>query len=566
MSAAIRRLGSEQKAMMDPKQRNPDIFAAPLEDNIYEWHFTIRGPYHHKQQQQPPAAATAGTADTTTVTSSSSSLPTSSAFPVLTTTTTATQEASPSSVSPETHAKLVASRAAQHVEDVDAKARTSNNSDSDCTPVLGYEKGLYHGALLFTPNFPYEPPDIMFFTPTGRFQCNVKICSSISQYHKEHWQPTYNVSFILQSLREFMRLEDEEGVGTVNKESVSRKQKQTYAEQSWEYHCPKCGCLSSETYEKYMEPYVLSNQQQHGGGSSSSSSPTPLAIPTSGQGGGSASASTAVGAETSATTAVTPTATGSVAGDAGPPVSAPLGNPSSTPTDHPSDSQDTGISDTKGPNASTIGVDTRELLKSAHELRLRRTGGGSGHATTVAAAAAVAEEDAKNFNNKKNAKQKKEEEVDAAGEDRIQSALKEVEKVNRDHLLQQLHPHSSSYREDESATDTSHPFNRCAAQEPHVEEAENGVQRPSEDHRDGIAAESHEDTDMTSSPAPGSTASSQTTAYTSTRSLTLTLPVRGGVEIDVLWWSERVFAVAWVIITVILVRRSAVWFWMLLVE
>eukprot|EP00796_Vickermania_ingenoplastis_P011886 gene11886-8171_t len=208
MTAAIRRLGAEQKAMMDPAQRSPDFFAAPLDDNIYEWHFTIRGPY---------------------------------------TVTAASPEKKPSGgTSPAASAPTEAP-----VED----ERCLDLKVCESEPLLGYEKGLYHGALIFTPAFPYEPPDILFFTETGRFECNKKICSTISNYHKEHWQPTYHIDFILQSLREFMRMEDEEGIGTLSKDSIPRQQKFIWAEESWRYTCRKCGCSSRETYEMYMAPY-----------------------------------------------------------------------------------------------------------------------------------------------------------------------------------------------------------------------------------------------------------------------------------------------------------------------
>jgi len=112
--------------------------------------------------------------------------------------------------------------------------------------MLGYELGLYHGALLFNTAFPYEPPNIMFFTATGRFDCNVKICSTISQFHKEHWQPTYNIPFILESVREFMRTEGELGSGGLFKGSVTREAKKQYALDSWDFKCNQCGCATRE--------------------------------------------------------------------------------------------------------------------------------------------------------------------------------------------------------------------------------------------------------------------------------------------------------------------------------
>ena len=35
------------------------------------------------------------------------------------------------------------------------------------TPYYG---GMYHGKLIFPPDFPFSPPKIIFLTPNGRFQ------------------------------------------------------------------------------------------------------------------------------------------------------------------------------------------------------------------------------------------------------------------------------------------------------------------------------------------------------------------------------------------------------------
>lgn len=501
MTAAIRRLGAEQKDMMDPKKRSPDIFAVPLEDNIYEWHFTIRGPYNRRQQQAdmelqetkvefpcpPPAAAEA-------------------AAPSAVGSSPPAEDGRPTSSVPLTAAE----RAAAEVEEI-AEERTS---------LLGYERGLYHGALLFTPNFPYEPPDIMFFTPSGRFDCNVKICSSISQYHKEHWQPTYNVSFILQSLREFMRLEDEEGIGTLHKECVSRKQKLVYAEQSWEFHCKKCGCRSSETYETYMEPYLTN-----------ASSSIPPVIPPS---------------EPAVTNEVTkgasPVCDNNVVKDEG----------------HSPNKEDLCPEDNMATQASLESnsgntTDVREVLKSAHLLRLRRTGE---RFSPSALEGSNGETNSQKGDNST----------------RVQTLMKEVEKENMDHMLQQLHRPSS-------LTSTTSPYNHClTADMEHervvmpnsaetttegVEERVNTKRNEGMEHEsDGLSSVVETTTSVATAVAAPTTNS--THEYTPPPPLILTIPVNGGVSIDILRLSDRLFAILCVIIAVIMVRRSAVWFWEIL--
>ena len=39
-----------------------------------------------------------------------------------------------------------------------------------------YAGGEYHGTLQFPHEYPMAPPRIMFFTPSGRFETNTKIC------------------------------------------------------------------------------------------------------------------------------------------------------------------------------------------------------------------------------------------------------------------------------------------------------------------------------------------------------------------------------------------------------
>lgn len=63
-----------------------------------------------------------------------------------------------------------------------------------------YEHGYYHGCLLLPPCYPFGPPDIVFFTRTGRFRINKKICLSITSYHKQEWSPAWTLSGIIRAL------------------------------------------------------------------------------------------------------------------------------------------------------------------------------------------------------------------------------------------------------------------------------------------------------------------------------------------------------------------------------
>jgi ubiquitin-conjugating enzyme E2 J2 len=67
-----------------------------------------------------------------------------------------------------------------------------------------YEGGVYHGKLLFPPDYPFKPPGILFTTPSGRFKPHTKICFSFSDYHPECWNPIWHVGTILNGALSFM--------------------------------------------------------------------------------------------------------------------------------------------------------------------------------------------------------------------------------------------------------------------------------------------------------------------------------------------------------------------------
>lgn len=69
------------------------------------------------------------------------------------------------------------------------------------TPYLG---GVYHGKLVFKPEYPHKPPAISMLTPSGRFKTGTSLCFSMSEYHPESWQPSWSVATILLGLQSFM--------------------------------------------------------------------------------------------------------------------------------------------------------------------------------------------------------------------------------------------------------------------------------------------------------------------------------------------------------------------------
>merc|ERR1719161_1250624 len=78
-----------------------------------------------------------------------------------------------------------------------------------------YLNGKYHGILEFPDDFPMKPPSIKMLTPSGRFEINKRICLSMSDFHKESWNPSWTVEKILIGLLSFMYEENSESIGSI---------------------------------------------------------------------------------------------------------------------------------------------------------------------------------------------------------------------------------------------------------------------------------------------------------------------------------------------------------------
>jgi ubiquitin-conjugating enzyme E2 J2 len=95
-----------------------------------------------------------------------------------------------------------------------------------------YEGGVYHGKLKFPPEYPFKPPSILMYTPSGRFKPNTRLCFSMSDFHPETWNPMWSVSSILTGLLSFM-LSDEQNYGSM---TSTVAEKQTFAKYSVEHN------------------------------------------------------------------------------------------------------------------------------------------------------------------------------------------------------------------------------------------------------------------------------------------------------------------------------------------
>lgn len=67
-----------------------------------------------------------------------------------------------------------------------------------------YTGGVYWGKLVFPRGYPLQPPAIYMLTPSGRFEINMRLCLSMSDFHPESWNPSWRIESILIGLVSFM--------------------------------------------------------------------------------------------------------------------------------------------------------------------------------------------------------------------------------------------------------------------------------------------------------------------------------------------------------------------------
>ncbi|OEL18789.1 Ubiquitin-conjugating enzyme E2 32 [Dichanthelium oligosanthes] len=86
-----------------------------------------------------------------------------------------------------------------------------------------FEGGIYHGRIQLPSDYPFKPPSFMLLTPSGRFEIQKKICLSISNYHPEHWQPSWSVRTALVALIAFMPTNPGGALGSLDYKKEDRR-------------------------------------------------------------------------------------------------------------------------------------------------------------------------------------------------------------------------------------------------------------------------------------------------------------------------------------------------------
>jgi len=125
-----------------------------------------------------------------------------------------------------------------------------------------YAGGEYHGVLIFPAQYPFAPPGIKLFTPSGRFAPDTRICTSMSDFHPGSWNPAWSIETILTGLLSFM-LSDEITTSAVK---GTAEQKIAYAKASHAHNCrnPKFRTIFPEYAQPTMKDLPNMAQKERG--------------------------------------------------------------------------------------------------------------------------------------------------------------------------------------------------------------------------------------------------------------------------------------------------------------
>lgn len=138
-----------------------------------------------------------------------------------------------------------------------------------------YEGGWYWGRLKFPRDYPFSPPSILMVTPNGRFETNVRLCLSMSDYHPESWQPAWSLATVLKGLLSFM-CEESPTAGAVNP-TPSAEERRRLAKNAFQWNQGQADFLKAfpEADKLVAEAEARKQQEQAAANSSSAAMPGP---------------------------------------------------------------------------------------------------------------------------------------------------------------------------------------------------------------------------------------------------------------------------------------------------
>ncbi|KAL7633056.1 UNVERIFIED_CONTAM: hypothetical protein RMT77_016632 [Armadillidium vulgare] len=114
-------------------------------------------------------------------------------------------------------------------------------------PDTEFDGGIFHGRIMMPTEYPMKPPNIIFFTPNGRFETNKKICLSISGHHPEMWQPSWSIRTALLAIIGFMPTPAN---GTIGSLDYTAEERAILAKRSVDFECPECGRVADLVKER----------------------------------------------------------------------------------------------------------------------------------------------------------------------------------------------------------------------------------------------------------------------------------------------------------------------------
>ena len=98
-----------------------------------------------------------------------------------------------------------------------------------------FEGGVYLGKVTLPPKYPFKAPHFEFITESGRFQTNIKICTSFTGFHNDLYSPSWNIASMCAGLVSFMTDDSEasesQGIGHMK---CTKQEKQKIAKNSIE--------------------------------------------------------------------------------------------------------------------------------------------------------------------------------------------------------------------------------------------------------------------------------------------------------------------------------------------